>query len=253
MGSTERFGYEWTKFQQITPDYEKQFLKWVTPLKPADFKSKAVLDAGCGTGRNSYWPLIYNASKVCAFDFDKHTVQVAKKNLSKFKNAKVEYMSIYNIKYTNTFDIALCIGVLHHLENPKLAIKNLIKATKKGGRVVVWVYGYNGNSWIVKLVNPLRDLTSQLPLPITNLLTYFLSIPFVIFLKLFPQKKPYLKQLKGFKFWHIHSIILDQLIPKIANYWKKEQVLELFKGTGVKEIKIYPVNGMSWSLVAKKV
>lgn len=79
MASTERFGYEWNKFDKIIPDYETNFLKWVYPFKPKDFRNKRVLDAGCGTGRNSYWPLIYGAKEVVAFDYDKRTVSVAKK------------------------------------------------------------------------------------------------------------------------------------------------------------------------------
>ena len=54
LGSQERFGYEWNKFNKIVPKYELQFLKWVFPLKKEDFKDKKILDAGCGIGRNSY-------------------------------------------------------------------------------------------------------------------------------------------------------------------------------------------------------
>src|SRR3989344_4571518 len=115
--STERFGYEWCKFNTILLDHETQFLRWVYPLKKSDFNGKKILDAGCGNGRNSYWPLIYGAKKVVAFDYNMKTVVVAKENLSKFKNCEVLYNSIYDINYKNEFDISFSIGVIHHLEN----------------------------------------------------------------------------------------------------------------------------------------
>src|SRR3989338_1795816 len=139
-GSQERFGYEWNKFNEITPDYEEQFLKWVSPLNKSDFKNKIILDAGCGTGRNSFWPLTYGAKEVFAFDYNRETVKVAKKNLSKFKNAKVFYSSIYNLDIKNRFDIVFSIGVIHHLEKPHLAVQKLADSVKKNGIVLIWIY-----------------------------------------------------------------------------------------------------------------
>jgi len=252
MGSTERFGYEWNKFNEILPQYEIQFLKWVYPLKKDDFRNKTILDAGCGIGRNSYWPLTYGAKKVVAFDYDERTVDAAKKNLSKFKNALVKYQSIYDLDYKGEFDIAFSIGVMHHLENPHLAINNLVKAVKKNGIVLIWVYGYEGNEWIVRYINPIRAITSKLPLSITNLISLTMTIPLLIFLNIIPQKHPYLNQLSAFNFRHIHLIVFDQLVPKIANYWKKEEVLKLFEGKGLKGIKIFRVNNNSWTILGKK-
>ncbi|MDT7908013.1 MAG: class I SAM-dependent methyltransferase [Candidatus Calescibacterium sp.] len=109
MGSPKRFGYEWSKYGGIIPEYEIQFLRWVYPLKKEDFRGKEVLDAGCGTGRNSYWPLVYGAKRVVAFDYDERIVEVARRNLSQFKNAEVLLKSIYEIDFENEFDIVFSI------------------------------------------------------------------------------------------------------------------------------------------------
>jgi len=252
-GSQDRFGYEWEKFNKIIPEHEFQFLKWIFPLKKEDFKGKKILDGGCGIGRNSYWPLVYGAKEVVAFDYDKRTVKVAQRNLSKFKNAKIVFNSLYDINFENKFDIAFSIGVIHHLADPHKAVSNLSKSLKKNGTLLIWVYGYEGNEWIVRYINPIRKITSRLPVKLTNAVAYVFSVPLYIYIKLFEPDHKYLRQLSRFRFWHTHSIVFDQLLPKIANYWKKEEVLALLEGKGLKDIKIYRVNDNSWTVIGKKV
>lgn len=252
LGSTERFGYEWDKYSKIIPQYEEQFLKWVFPLKKEDFKNKKILDAGCGIGRNSFWPLVYGAKEVTAFDYDKRTVESAGKNLSRFKNCGVSFNSIYDIDYENKFDIAFSIGVIHHLEYPRKAVASLVRAVKRRGRVLIWVYGYEGNEWIVCYINPIRKITSKLPPKLTHWISYLFSIPLFTYVKFANPKGKYLSQLSKFKFWHMHSIVFDQLIPKIANYWKKEEALNLFKEQGLENIEIYRVNDNSWTVIGRK-
>ena len=250
-GSPERFGFEWNTYHEIVPEYEEQFLKWVWPLDKNYFKGKSIVDAGCGIGRNSYWPLHYKAKKVIAFDYDPRTVEVAKKNLAPFKNARVYQGSIYDLKPLKA-DLAFSIGVIHHLAEPRNAVTALVKSVKKGGKVLIWVYGYEGNEWIVRYINPLRKITSRLPLSMVHVLAYAFSLPLYVYVRLVPQSKPYLRQLSEFTFRHIHSIVFDQLIPRIAHYWKREEALELFNGQGLKDIETHRVNGNSWTVVGTK-
>lgn len=251
-GSKDRFGYEWDKYSEIIKDYEEQFLKWVFPIQPKDFKGKRILDAGCGIGRNSYWPLKYGAKEVVSFDYDPRTVNVAKKNLSGFKNSKVSFNSIYDIAYKNEFDLAFSIGVIHHLEFPKLAVEKLTQATKKGGKVLIWVYGYESNEWIVRYINPIRKITSKLPVSISHAIAYLFSAPLYVYLKVFNPQHKYLQQIRNFKFWHVHSIVFDQLIPKIANYWKKDEALALFNKDSFEKIEAHRVNNNSWTIIGTK-
>ena len=248
----ERFSYEWVKFNKIVSDYEIQFLKWIHILKPKDFKDKRILDAGCGIGRNSYWPLLYGAKEVIAFDHDRNIVKVARKNLSNFKNVKIYYQSIYRMKYKDFFDIAFSIGVVHHLKYPQKAITNLINSVKKNGTILIWVYSKEGNERIVGIVNLLRYFTSRLPLQVADILSYLLTAFLLVYLKIIKQTNPYFQQISKFKFWHIRSIVFDQLIPQIANYWSRDEVLAFFKDKRLKNIKIFRVNNNSWTVTAQK-
>jgi len=128
MASSERFGYEWDKYDFLLPQYEEQFLKWVYPLTKESFKDKIVLDAGCGMGRNSYWPLKYGAKFVYAFDLDERSINAAKENLKDFNNVEISYDNINNYSTREEVDIAFSIGVIHHLHQPATSGINWSKA-----------------------------------------------------------------------------------------------------------------------------
>jgi len=254
MASSERFGYEWGKYSYLTPIYETQLKAWISPLSEKDFVGKRLLDAGCGMGRNSYWPLTWGAKEVLAFDLDPRSVESAKANLAKFKNAKIETRSIYDIKWQNQFDLVLCVGVLHHLKWPIDALVNLYRALTPNGKLILWVYGYEGNEWIVRYVSPVRKLiTSRLPVGVVHFLSYFVSIPLWIYLKLAKPRSGYLATLSQFIFWHMHSIVFDQLIPKIANYWTREEVEKLLQSADIHMFTIHKTpTGTGWTVIAEK-
>ncbi len=142
LGSPDRFGHSWNIFKEILPVHEKQFLRWTVGLDKADWRGKKFLDVGCGIGRNSYWPFIYAAKSGLSIDIDERTLAVARNNLAQFEGATVENRSAYDIGESNQFDIAFSIGVIHHLENPAAAVVEMVKAVKPGGKLLVWLYGY---------------------------------------------------------------------------------------------------------------
>ncbi|OHA58424.1 MAG: hypothetical protein A2571_01435 [Candidatus Vogelbacteria bacterium RIFOXYD1_FULL_44_32] len=252
MASTDRFGYEWAKYDQILPAHEGQFLMWVTPLTAVDFKNKRVLDAGCGMGRNSYWACHYGAREVVAFDYDKRSVTAALKTLAKFPQASVRYESIYDINYQNEFDIVFSIGVIHHLVDPEKAILNLYRALCPGGRLLLWVYG-DMHKHKIRLINLVRLVLSRMPVALVHFLTYFISVPFYLYLKVFPQRSDYLKLLKTFSFLHVHAIAFDQLIPQVAHYWSRAEIEVLLRVLPPEhESLISPIRGYSWSVLITK-
>lgn len=254
MSSSERFGYEWDTYSFMDENYEKQFKNWTSPLSEKDFEGKIILDAGCGMGRNSYWPLKWGAKEVVSFDLDERSVKRTKETLEEFKNSEVLLKNIYKINWKDKFDIVFSIGVIHHLKEPKMALGNMVEALKKGGTLLVWVYSYEGNEWIPKYINPIREkITSKLPVGLVHFLSYFCSLPLWVFVKIFRGSTGYLKQLSTFDFWHIHSIVFDQLIPDVANYWTRKDVEELFSGLDLEDISIkMPPNGSGWTIIARK-
>ena len=255
MASEDRFGYEWDNYSWMTKDYERQFLNWTYPLTKESWKGKSFIDAGCGMGRNSYWPMRWGAASCIAFDNDERSLTRARETLKEFSTAKIERHNIHALPWQNEFDVAFSIGVIHHLEDPKVALANMVNSLKSGGTLLIWVYSYEGNEWIVRFVNPVRkNITSKLPLPLVHFLSYFCSTPLYLFVQGFRGPTPYLKQLSTFDFWHLHSIVFDQLIPTIAHYWKKDEVGGLVESLPVCDVKVEKTpEGTGWILTATKI
>ena len=254
MSSQNRFGYEWDKYSWVDENYEGQFRNWTYPFTPEDWKGKRILDVGCGMGRNSFWPMKWGAAGGIAFDYDERSVARAKETLKDFPSSQVLFRSVYEIGWKDEFDIAFSIGVIHHLNDPKIAVKKMVTALKPGGKLLIWVYGYEGNEWIVKYIDPVRlSITSKLPPAVVHFLAYFCSIPLFLFVKIFRGPSGYLKQISTFDLWHIHSIVFDQLIPDVAHYWKKDQVFALTEGLSLSHISVMPPpNNSGWILTATK-
>src|SRR5829696_4221883 len=126
-GSPERFGYEWSVYAELRPEYEEQFRRWTAHLTPDDWKGRTFLDVGCGMGRNSYWPMTYGAEGGVAIDIDPRSLQAAKAILRPYPSVAVEERSAYDIGYQAQFDIVFSIGVIHHLQFPEKALAEMVR------------------------------------------------------------------------------------------------------------------------------
>lgn len=252
MASGERFGYEWNRFQELVPEYEQQFLGWVSPLTPAAFRGITILDVGCGMGRNLYWPLTYGARHVTGIDVDERTLAAARRTLAPFPNVTIRACSAYDLEEKNAYDLVYSIGVIHHLTHPREAVARMIKATKPGGIVLLWVYGKEGNTALIPAVHLMRRLLVPFPPTVSNMISYLFAGPLWLWLHTIPQRKPYWKLLASFRFWHLRSIVLDQFLPEVANYWTRDEVLQLLQHEALEDVQVTNVHGMSWSVRGTK-
>jgi SAM-dependent methyltransferase len=253
-GSPDRFGYSWERFSELTPEQEAQFRLWTTHLSPEhDWRGKTFLDGGCGAGRNSYWAMSYGAKSCVAVDLDDRSLDAARRNLARFPTAEVRKCSIYEIPYENEFDIAFSIGVIHHLNDPALAVRKLAQAAKPGGRVLIWVYGYENLAFYVNVLNPLRKLMfSWMPLGLVRLLAWIPATLLWLLLRTGFTPLEYLRLLRTFSLRHIHHIVFDQMLPKTAFYWRKDEASALLEQAGLRDIRTAWVNEVSWSVIGTK-
>ena len=252
-GSPDRFGFSWHVFNEILPVHEEQFRRWTPSLPPEAWKGKAILDVGCGIGRNTYWPMSYGAASALAMDLDERSLDAARRNLASFPAAKVERRSAYDIGETDRFDIAFSIGVIHHLDDPLAAVRQMVKATKPGGTVLVWLYGRENNDWLINWFNPLRKaLFSKAPLRLVFALAVPLTAILWAFLRIAPVKLSYFRLIRTFSFRHLLAIVFDHMIPHIAHYYTQAQAVELLAKAGLEDIRTDAVNDISWTATGRK-
>lgn len=247
-GSPERFGYEWAKYAEINPDYEEQFARWLPFYSKKDWREKTFIDVGCGMGRNSYWPMSYGAAGSLSVDVDDRSLAAAKRTLAQFPTAHVRHLSAYDIDAVDTFDIAFSVGVIHHLQWPQLALLRMAAATKPGGEVAIWVYGRENNGWLLWVLDPTRKvLFSKLPIGVVHALSAIPTAILYVALRLGLCHIEYFRLLRRFNFAHLRSIVFDQMLPRIAHYWKRGEVVSLMQGAGLERIELAWVNEMSWA------
>jgi 2-polyprenyl-3-methyl-5-hydroxy-6-metoxy-1,4-benzoquinol methylase len=102
-------------------------------ILPFIVEDSRILDAGCGVGH-----YLRSILKISKKKFSYHGIDITQKyiNLANKINWGIETnfkkMNIENTKLKKKhFDISFCSNVLLHINNPGLAIQNLIKSTKK--------------------------------------------------------------------------------------------------------------------------
>ncbi len=252
-GSPERFGYEWSKYSTIAPQYEEQFRRWAPFFAPEDWRNKRFIDVGCGMGRNSFWPMTYGAAGGVAADIDDRSLEAARRTLAPYPTMDVRKCSAYELPWSDEFDISFSIGVIHHLEFPVRALRSMTKATKPGGDVAIWVYGRENNGWLLFVLDPARKLLfSWLPISWVHALSLPPAALLWLLLRCGLNQIEYFRLLRGFSFPHLRSIVFDQMLPRIANYWTRSEVEELMRDAGLEEVELVWVNQMSWAARGRK-
>lgn len=96
-----------------------------------NFNGMRVLDMGCGDGTYTVEFAFYGALSVLGLDPAEQAVQAARARASAMgldKQVKFATADIYDLRpffLNDSFDVIVLRGVLHHLENPELAIKTI--------------------------------------------------------------------------------------------------------------------------------
>jgi len=137
-------------YDSISTFWDKSFSYWygkaerkkvIEKLKLKS--SNIVLDFGCGSGLTTYEisKRVSNGT-VIAVDLSEKQMKKAMKKTGQTKMPNVIYIKESKLRLRNNcFDAVAAVGVLEHMENPKEAIRKLIKLLKKGGHFSFMSFG----------------------------------------------------------------------------------------------------------------
>ncbi|MBX7150452.1 class I SAM-dependent methyltransferase [bacterium] len=129
--------------------YKAQIAAIISFLSPR--KSEAIIDAGCGTGIYTL-ALAQHVKKLISVDFSGRSIDILNQELTKkqITNVATIVSDLSSVEFGNElFDKAISIEVLQHIpsrEKKIQVLKNICKALKPGGQLVICVYRYGG--WI---------------------------------------------------------------------------------------------------------
>jgi len=182
QGVIDSFGHEWAAFDYGETDtseaLDAQFRAYCTPLELNQFDPKKSIagDFGAGSGR---WAsrLIPYFSLIYALEPSDGASRILKNKFSgEAKIAVLQETVGANSIPLESLDLAMSLGVLHHIPDTGLAIKEVSRSIKPGGAFLCYLY-YNLENkptfykLIFKAVNAVRKIISGLPQRIKQIVT----------------------------------------------------------------------------------
>lgn len=255
--TSRAFAYEWRTFSRLAEYYREQFLDWIAPIAPAFFPGKTVLDAGCGKGRHLVWVSQFGAREVIGVDLSE-AIEIAYRHTKHLPNVHVIQADLLELPLKKeSFDYVYSVGVIHHLPEPQQGFKELVSFLKPAGHISIWVYGREGNGWLVWIVNPIQRLIlSRVPArllealswPLAGLLsllaraTRYLRLPY----------RAYLRWVAQFPFFELHAIVFDHLAPRIVHYLRGEEIERWFQEASLEKFTLSWRNRNSWRATGVK-
>ena len=171
------FGHEWVAFDYTETEnaeaLDAQFAAYSAPLDLSQFNPETSLagDFGAGSGRWSSRLAPY-FSRVYALEPSDGASSVIKSKFTGDPKIVIlqETVGVNSIP-VGSLDLAMSLGVLHHIPDTALAIKDVARSIKPGGVFLCYLY-YNLENkptyykLIFKGVNLVRRVISSLPQPV---------------------------------------------------------------------------------------
>lgn len=124
-------------------DVNRRLVKQVADLIEKDDR---VLECACGTGMISKG-IGPKCKELIATDFSYGMLKQAKRNCAHLQNVKIRRADILSINCKDgAFDKVIAGNVIHLLDEPYVALEELMRTCKNGGKVIIPTYVNNENS-----------------------------------------------------------------------------------------------------------
>ena len=256
------FDNQWKLQGDLNDDYwcsDEILLDQLNPIfMIQDVENNTIADIGAGTGRVVRTFLKYNPKKIYAIE----PSDIGIKKISNYfkEDKKIEIIQSDGIKFKTPelCDIIFSLGVVHHIKNPTDVFMNIKKNLKPGGKIVLWVYGYENNQIYIFIYKLLSFFTKRLPDKVVLLIASLLNmilVPYLFLCKYFnlPCKKYFINVFSKCGWQKRKDMIFDQLNPAYAKYYKKNEIEKELLDAGFNKLQFHHRHGYSWIVVGKNV
>jgi SAM-dependent methyltransferase len=221
-------------------------------LATGDLEGARVADIGSGTGRIVRMLLDAGAAHVVGV-VPSVGVEILRENTRDIAS-KVEIVqgSGEDVPAGRDLDFVISIGVIQFIRDPLPTLRAAREALRPGGKLVIWVYGREGNRLYVTLVQVLRVLTTRLPhfaLAATCSALALLVDAYIFACRWLPlpMRDYMLHTLSRVSRDKRKLTIYDQLNPSYAKYYRAEEVREMLEGAGFRDVRLHHRRGYSWT------
>jgi len=119
----------------------------------SDPGDQAVLDVGCGGGILAE-SLARSGAKVTALDLAEDVIAVARHHAPEYLDIdyRVADVTRFAPEHAGAFDVATCMEMLEHVDDPQSIIDALAGAVRPGGHVFLSTLNRNVKSWLLGIV-----------------------------------------------------------------------------------------------------
>jgi len=253
------FGKQWKKYKKNQGYYGSVDLLsdiFSSLLNVNELHGAKVAEVGSGTGRIVNMLLASGVAHVTAIE-PSEAYEVLVKNTDNTDN-RVTCLQITGEQLPlRNFDYVFSIGVLHHIEDPFPCVKTVFSSLKPSGRFLIWLYGKEGNTLYLSIINLLRFGTTMIPDSLLDVLVIVIDFFLIIYIKLsqlFPLAlSQYINEvLSKLNKKNRRLVIFDQLNPAYAKYYSRQEAIDLMKSGGFVNIQAYHRHGYSWTVIGTK-
>jgi len=220
----------------------------------AELKGARVADIGSGAGRIVRMLVAAGAEHVIAVE-PSAGVEVLRENVRDIADrVEVIHGPGEDVPTGRDLDFAISIGVIQFIRDPLPTLEAAREALRPGGKIVIWVYGKEGNRLYVAVVQAVRAVTTRLPhfalAAVCSVLTLLVDAYIVACRWLpLPMRDYMLNTLSRVSRDHRKLTIYDQLNPDYAKYYRGEEVREMLERAGFREVRLHHRRGYSWTAV----
>jgi SAM-dependent methyltransferase len=270
----DSFGQEWAAFdyaESETDDaLDSQFLAYCTPIDLTQFNSKSSVaaDFGAGSGR---WAsrLLPHFSLVYALEPSDGANKVLQNKFSKESRMTILQETVgANSIPAGSLDLAMSLGVLHHIPDTGLAIKDVAKKIKGGGVFLCYLYYKLENKplyyrGLFSASNSLRWVISRLPYALRKLIARVIAaliyLPLARTARLLSSTG---KNVSNFPLHHyadmpfvmLQNDALDRFGTRLEQRFSKKEIIEMLGNAGfdLSTLKFSDVEPF-WTFSVKKL